>query len=110
VLAGYTIDFSTKLNASSAGNTGNYQVDSVNTKRVKRQVEQILRPIGFTVSYDAASESVSVMMAGKQTFRTGGRITVLGGATSGVSGVSGGFLSGNKVLIISPGGKNVSAA
>ncbi|MFI5456862.1 MAG: ELWxxDGT repeat protein [Isosphaerales bacterium] len=110
VLAGYTIEFNTKLNASSATDTGNYQVDSVNTKRVKRQVEPILRPIGFTVSYDAASESVSVMMPGKQTFRSGGQITVLGGATSGVSGVSGGFLSGNKMLIISPGGKNISAA
>ena len=50
VLAGYTIDFSTKLNASSAGNPGNYQVDSVTTKRVKREVEPALHPIGFTVS------------------------------------------------------------
>jgi len=110
VLAGYTIDFSTKLNASSAGNAGNYQLDSVHTKRLKRGVEQVLNPIGFTVSYDAASESVSVMLAGKQTFRAGGQITVLGGSSSGVSGVSGGFLSGNQVLTISPGGKNISAA
>jgi len=110
VLAGYTIDFSTKLNASSAGNSGNYQLDSVNTKHLKGKVAQVLRPIGFTVSYDAASESVSVMLAGKQTFRTGGQITVLGGPSSGVSGASGGFLSENKVLIISPGGKNISAA
>jgi ELWxxDGT repeat protein len=110
VLAGYTIEFSTKLNASTAGSIGNYQVDSVSTRRVKRQVEQIVRPIGFTVSYDEASESVSVMMTGKEAFRTGGQITVLGGPSSGASGASGGFLSGNKMLIISPGGKIISAA
>ncbi len=90
VLAGYAIDFSTALNASSATNSANYQVYSVSTKRAKRQVEQILLPIDFTVSYDATSDSVSVMLVGKQNFKTGGQISVLGGSSRGIAGTRGG--------------------
>jgi hypothetical protein len=104
VVAGFTLDFSVPLNAAAASNPGNYQVDTVTTKRVKGKAKHILHPIAiFTVSYAAASDAVTIAFAGKETFRTGGQITVLGGVTA----ASGGPLEGPTVFTITPGGKQI---
>ncbi len=111
VLIGYIIDFSSRLNASSACLGTNYQVDTVSTKTVKKKKVTTLEPLtGFTVSYNDSSESVSLLFTSPQTFKTGGQITVLSGPSSGVTGPSGAFLFGTKVLNISPGGKTIALA
>jgi hypothetical protein len=111
VLVGYMIDFSSRLDASSANRGANYQVDTPVTKKVKKHKVTTLQPLtGFTVSYNDASESVSLLFTNQQTFKTGGLITVLGGPSNGVTGLSGAFVAGNTVLAISPGGKNIAPA
>ena len=110
VLSGFLFDFSQALNPSSATNNANYQVDTVTTKRVKKQTRHILHPItSFSVAYSAANDSVTLTFAGKQTFRTGGQITVVGGPPSGITGVSGAALAGSKVFTISPRGQSIVA-
>jgi hypothetical protein len=62
----------------------------------------------ITVSYNDASESVQLTFGAQQTLNAGGEITVLGGPTSGVKGISGALVSGNRVLVISPGGARIT--
>jgi hypothetical protein len=108
LLVGYIINFSTKLNPASADLATNYQVDALSTKKVKKNKVTLLQPLsGFDVSYNDAGESVSLLFTTQQTFKKGGQITVLGGPSTGVTGLSGAFVSGNRVLKISPGGKNI---
>jgi hypothetical protein len=60
--------------------------------------QQILHPItNLTVSYAPASEAVTIMVSGKETFPTGGQLTVLGGLT----GASGAPLAGTTEFTIS---------
>ena len=102
VLSGFTLDFGVPLNAAAASIAANYQVDTVTTKRVKKKIETILHPIKkFTVSYVAASDAIEIKLGAKETFPTGGQITVLGGLTT----ASGGTLTGPAVFTISKGGK-----
>jgi len=110
VLAGFTFDFSAMLSRSSATSNGSYQVDSVSTKRVKKKVERILHPIrSFSVAYSPPGDSVTLTFAGKQTFPTGGQITVVSGPKGGVTGASGAALTGNTMFTISSVGRNISA-
>jgi hypothetical protein len=104
ILSGFTLDFRGPLNSTAASNTANYQLDTVNTKKVKKKKETTLHPITkFTVSYLAASDTVEIMLGAKETFPTGGQITVLGGLTT----AAGGTLSGPAVFTISKGGKGI---
>ena len=76
VLAGYEFEFSSPLNPASATNSANYQVDNVTKKRVKKKVERILQPITkFNVSY--SNDAVTIVLARRETFKTGGQITIL---------------------------------
>ena len=103
VLGGYVFDFSSALDPSSAANFGNYQVDNVVSKRVKKKVVSTLHPItSFNASY--SNDVVTIKFAGKQAFKTGGQITVL----SGVTGPSGAALQGTTVFTISKGGKGIT--
>ena len=78
------------------------------TKRVRKQTGDILRPItSFSVAYSAATDSATLTFSGKETFRTGGQITVVGGPPAGVTGASA-ALAGNNVFTISAGGKEIS--
>ncbi len=105
-LSGFTLDFGTPLDPTSAGNAANYQVDTVTTKKVKKKTEHVLHPItNFTVSYGAASDAVTIDFESPETFPTGGQVTVL----SGVAGGSGGSLSGPTVFAISKRGKAIVA-
>jgi hypothetical protein len=110
VLTGFVFDFSEALNPSSATSNTNYQVDTIATKRLKKQTRRIVHPItGFSVAYSVANDSVTLTFAGKQTFRTGGQLTVVGGPPAGVIGVSGAALTGSTVFTISRGGRTIVA-
>ena len=105
-LTGFTLDFGVPLNAATAENPANYQVDTVTTKKVKKKTQQVLHPItNFTVSYTAAGGAVEISLGAKETFPTGGRITVVSGLTTAV----GGTLTGPAVFAISKGGNNVAS-
>jgi hypothetical protein len=107
VLSGFVFDFSGALNPSSATNKSNYQINTITTKRVKKQTHHILHPItSFSVVYSAANDSVTLAFVGKQTFQTGGQITVVGGA-SGITEVSGAALPASKVFAITPRGQSI---
>ena len=95
VLTGFTLDFGTPLDATAANDPANYQVETRSTRKVKKKLEHILHPIsGFTVSYDAVDDAVTITLARPEKFPTGGQVTVLGGLTS----ASGGPLSGTDRL------------
>ena len=79
VLTGFILDFGVPLNSNAASNPANYQVDTVTSKKVKKVVEHILRPIAnFNVTYTAASDAVTIAFTGKESFPTGGQIMVAG--------------------------------
>jgi hypothetical protein len=102
VLQGYQFTFNLPMSAS-VFNTGNYIVDAYMKVRVrvkvgKRTVTQTqtqLRPIGFSVNYVAATNSVQIL-TGKQTFPLGGQITL----GTGLGDTAGGFLASPAVYNI----------
>jgi len=104
VLTGFRLGFNMPLFAAAVSNTGNYQLDTITTTKVKKKVVRVLQPItNFTVSYSPASRSVTLKLAGSQSFPSGGRIVVLPGVTSG----SGDVLGGTTLFTITPGGNAV---
>jgi hypothetical protein len=104
VLTGFTLDFGVALSAAAAGNAAMYQIDTVTIKKVKGKTETILKPIAnFAVSYLAAGDAVQLTLGSKQTFPTGGQITVLPGLTTS----SGAMLTGPAVFTIAKGGTRV---
>ena len=104
VLTGFTLDFNMPLSAAAVSNPGNYELDTVTIKKVKKSLDRVLHPIkNFTVTYTPASDSVTLKLAGAQSFPTGGQITVLPGVTSD----SGSVLIGTTVFTITPGGKKI---
>jgi uncharacterized repeat protein (TIGR03803 family) len=108
VLAGFTLDFSVPLNPATAEDPANYQVDTVTTKKVKRSVKRALHAITkFTVSYLAASDAVELAFTGKETFPTGGQLTVVGGSSGGVTAASGAPLAADTVFTIAAGGRKI---
>ncbi len=108
VFSGFEFDFSGALNSASATTPSNFQVDTVTTKRVKKVTKRILHPITkFSTSYNSSNNSITLKLAPSQIFKTGGQITVLGGAAKGVTGASGASLTGNQVFTISVGGKTI---
>ena len=101
VLTGFALEFVVPLDAADA-NAASYQVDTVTTKKVKGKKVTVLHPIeNFAVSYLPASDAVQITLESKQTFPTGGQITILGGLTT----ASGGELTGPAVFTIAKGGK-----
>jgi hypothetical protein len=111
VLTGFNLGFSVPLDPASATNPAHYQLDTVSTKRVKKTVKRILHPItNFQVSYSAATDSVDLTLIGKQTFPTGGQLTIVGGPSGGVTGASGAPLGGTTVFAISAKGRTITPA
>ena len=114
-LSGYTITFSTAMNQTALASPGNYQVDLDVPKTLKVKVGKktvtkkviVLKPIGFSVAQVTAS-SVTLTLAGKQTFPHGGEITVIAAPPGGVDNTSGVFLAQNGLLAISKGGKGIT--
>jgi RHS repeat-associated protein len=115
-LAGFELQFSSAMNAATAGNAGNYQVAWSSTKRVKKKLTTLLHPVPFSAQYDAATHSVSLILTGKQAFAQGGQITVIATPPDGVSGDTGVLLDGgdsgvagdNGVFTIQKGGKGIT--
>jgi hypothetical protein len=106
VLSGFKLKFDMPLSATAASNPENYVLDTVTLKKVKKSLVRVLHPVkGFTVTYTSASDSVTLNLAGTQTFPTGGQITVL----SGVTDNSGDLLAGHTVFTIAAGGKKITA-
>jgi hypothetical protein len=105
ILVGYMLDFGAPLNPAAAASRADYQIATITTKKVKKKVTHILKPItNFTVSYLAANDAVDVTFSGTQTFPTGGQITVLSGLTS----ASGSALAGTTKFTIAPKGTRIS--
>ncbi len=96
VLTGFSLTFNAALNSGAAMIPGNYQLDNVTTKKVKKKVMTILKPITkFTVSYVPATDTVDLNLIGTQAFATGGRLTV----ESRVTGAAGRRLAEQRCLL-----------
>ena len=117
VLTGFSLSFSTAMNAATAGNPNNYQLDWISTKKQKKKPpKQILHQMLITVDYNAATDSVTLTFKGKQAFTDGGQITVIAARPGGVSSAAGVLLDGNNegvagdngVFMILPKGKAVT--
>jgi hypothetical protein len=95
VLTGFQINFNTAMNPATTGSLANYTLGTnvQVRKRVGKKFVKVLQlnPIAFSVSYNAATHSVSLLLIGKQAFLKGGQITLLGG----ISSSDGGLLDGN---------------
>jgi hypothetical protein len=104
VLTGFTFDFNIPLSAATVSNPGNYELNTVTIKKAKKSLDRVLHPIkSFSVTYTPASDSVTLKLAGTESFKLGGQITVLPGVTSN----SGAVLSGTTVFTITLGGTQI---
>jgi hypothetical protein len=83
------------MDPATAGKSNNYHVDWISTKRVNRKLVQVLNPLPLSVTYSAATDSVSLLLKGTQAFADGGQITVVGTPPGGVSSALGVLLDGN---------------
>ncbi len=99
--AGFKLIFNEALNSASAMSSGNYQV----LQKTKKGKKTVSEPVGFTVSYNAADDAVSLTLAGKPTFTGGGQLFL---KSSGITDPSGDTLVGNTVFTISPKAKAIS--
>lgn len=114
--ASFVLDFNGAMNPATAGNAANYRVDWMSFRRVKHKKMQVLHGAPFSVNYDPASHSVSLLQRGKQAFAQGGQITVIAAPPDGVSGASGVLLDGggqgqagdNGVFVILPRARGIS--
>ena len=89
VLLGFTLDYSTAMNPATAGLTANYQVASTTTKRVKKNIVTVFKPVALTAAYNPSNNSVTLSIQGKPTFAKGGQIKVIYSPPSGVSSEAG---------------------
>ena len=109
VLIGYQFTFNTAMN-SSITNMNDYQVQTYVLVNVKAEREtrrfSSYQPIGFSLKY-ISSNTVQVLLAGKQAFKYGGQITLIG---TGISSAAGAFLGNNVVYNISKGGLSITLA
>ena len=107
VLTGYQFTFNMAMNSSTAGNSANYVVQTyvlVNMKVGKRTKKvPKLEQIGFTLKY--ISSNTVRLLTGKQAFKSGGQITLIG---TGISSAAGAFLGGDPVYSIYPGGRRIT--
>jgi len=99
--AGFKLIFNEALNSVNAQNSRNYEVLQT-TKKGKKTVST---PVSFSVSYDAADDTVNLTLAGKPTFTSGGRLML---TASGITDPSGDTLAGNTVFTILPKAKGIS--
>ena len=74
------------MNAATAGSAGNYRMTATSTKHAKKKTIPPPTPVAFTARYNAATNSVTLTLAGKQAFAKGGQIAVIYGAVTSASG------------------------
>ena len=89
VLEGFILDYSTAMNAVSAESAANYTISAATTRRIKRKKVTVFTPVTFKSTYNAATHSVTLTLAGKQTFAKGGQLTVVYAPPNGVSSAAG---------------------
>ncbi len=78
VFSGFSIQYNTVMNASTAGLAGNYHVFSEVVKKVKKKTVTTLKPVNFSVSYSDSSNTVTVNLKTTKPFAKGGEITISG--------------------------------
>ena len=105
-LQGFTLDFSTAMNAATAGFAANYRITATSTKHAKKKTIPPPTPVAFTAAYNAATNSVTLTLVGKQTFAKGGQITVSYGAVTSASGDS--LASSDATFTIAPKGTSLT--
>ena len=95
-LVGFQLVFSSRLDPSSAAN---YTI----TQTMKHGRERVARAIRLRVEYDASSDSVNLMLAGRPRFTSGGQLVVKLPQPSGTGGSS----VSDEVFSILPGGRGI---
>jgi len=99
--AGFELIFNEALNPASALSLASYQVLQ-STKKGRKTVN---KPVHFSVSYNAAQDAVSLTLAGKPKFNSGGQLIL---AASKITDSFGDSLVGNAVFTIKPKAKGIS--
>ncbi len=107
VFAGFSIVYSTAMNASTAGSHPNYQVGVVVNKKFKKKTMKQLQTVSFNAVYNPSNNTLTLSIIGNQPFKSGGQITINAGAPNGVTSADSILLSGNTVFHILPGAKNI---
>jgi hypothetical protein len=89
VFVGFTLDYSTVMDPSTAGLAANYQVGSAVTKRAKKKTITVLQPVNLTAAYNPSTNSVTLTITGKPKFAKGGQIKVMASPPNGVRSEAG---------------------
>jgi hypothetical protein len=102
VLQGFTLEFSRAM-GTSAGDSLDFSLEKIVAKATKKKPAK-LRNVGFTVAYSPSDNTVTVNVAGKQTFPTGGLLEV----SDAVSSADGVTLGGDHAFAIGKRAKSIS--
>ena len=78
VFSGFSFQYNTAMNSSSAGLAGNYHVFSQVVKKVKKKKTTIFTPTPFSVSFNQTNNTVTVNVKSTKPFAKGGKITISG--------------------------------
>lgn len=109
-LEGFALQFSTAMDAPSAQSTSNYAVTAATMKRMKRKKVLVYSPVAIRATYDPATQTVTLMLAGKSKFAAGGKITVDDSPPNGVASAAGVALAASDAtFLIGRGGKRITA-
>jgi len=100
----FQLVFSSPLDPSSAGNSGNYTV----TQSMKHGREKIAQAIRLQVDYNAAAKTVNLIIEGKPHFTNGGQLIVNAAAPTGITGTTGVYVDGNAIFTVLPGGRGIA--
>ncbi len=107
---GFALQFSTAMDAQSAGSAGNYVVTAATIKRIKRKKVLVYTPVAIRATYDPATQTVTLMLAGRSRFAAGGKITVDYSPPTGVASAAGVALDpSDATFAIGRGGKGIAA-
>ena len=102
VLQGFTLEFSRPM-GTTAGDSLDYSLERIVAEATKKKPAK-LRNVGFTVAYSPPGDTVTVNVAGNQTFPSGGLLTV----SDAVASADGVTLSGSHAFAIGKRGKSIS--
>ncbi len=109
-LAGFALQFSTAMNAQSAESAGNYTVTAATSKRIKGKKGLVYSRVAVRAAYDAATQTVTLTLAGKSRFAAGGEITVDSSPPNGVVSAAGVALDpSDATFAIGRGAKGITA-
>jgi hypothetical protein len=90
----FDYSLSTPMNSATADDAENYQVYWSSTKKIKKKTTTLLHPVGFTTTFDASTNSVTLTTEVTQkTFAQGGMIKIIAAPPNGLKGAAGVFLA-----------------